>query len=355
MDTALLNATTETAEAVRAAIVKVEHNAMTRRYRDFVMSKIEAPYFRTLDVSSNRAASRRELPLALRQAYGLRSQYIHSAKPLPDALTIPHGHREVAEIERRPVLTIQGLARITRHAIRRFIVDGPKVETEEYDYSLERAGVVSMQMAPQYWVGRPLTDANQARRRLEGFLSQLAAVQRDEANASLTDLKVVLGDIERLFPQASSAVKPALYVLYVVFNATVSEESQRPDWQLFMEKNAAIAETPSADILIGRTILGSTDGWSLSTHQTAYDQYWIERSKKSGLHAPRIFEAAAALVLAERYRQDGDDNQCRKLVAEAVECNPGHEGLQQFEADLKIDKPINWREILKEKTTASEL
>ncbi|MBY5927340.1 MULTISPECIES: hypothetical protein [unclassified Halomonas] len=159
VDTALLNASTETAEAVRAAIMKAEHNAMVRRYREFIMSKIGASYFRTVGASSNRAVSRCELPFALRQAYGLRSQYIHSAMPLPDALTMPHGHREVVEIERRPVLTIQGLARVTRHTIRRFIADGPKVEIEEYDYSLERAGVVSMQVAPQYWVGRPLTDA----------------------------------------------------------------------------------------------------------------------------------------------------------------------------------------------------
>lgn len=354
VDTALLNASTETAEAVRAAIMKAEHNAMVRRYREFIMSKIGASYFRIVGVSSNRAVSRRELPFALRQAYGLRSQYIHSAMPLPDALTMPHGHREVAEIDRRPVLTIQGLARVTRHAIRRFIADGPKVEAEEYDYSLERAGVVSMQMAPQYWVGRPLTDALQARRRLEGFLGQLAALERGDANAMLTDLREVLGDIEKLFPQARNSVKPALYVLYVAFNAVVSKESQRPDWQLFMERHAAVAEAPSGDVLIGRTLLGSTDGWSLATHQVAYDQYWSERLTKSGLHAPRIFEAAAALVLAERYRQDGHDDQCRKLIAEAVECHPGHEGLQQFESHLKIDKPINWREILAEKTTADK-
>ncbi|MHB0774868.1 hypothetical protein [Halomonas sp. WWR20] len=149
-------------------------------------------------------------------------------------------------------------------------------------------------------------------------------------------------------------MKPALYVLYVVFNAVVSKESQRPDWQLFMERHAAVAEAPSGDVLIGRTLLGSTDGWSLSTHQVAYDQYWSERLTKSGLHAPRIFEAAAALVLAERYRQGGDDDQCRKLIAEAVECHPGHEGLQQFESHLKIDKPINWREILAEKTTVDK-
>ncbi|WP_299938256.1 hypothetical protein [uncultured Pelagimonas sp.] len=354
VDAALLDAPIDTAEAVRAAIVEVEHISMARRYRDFIMSKTEASYFRAVSVASSHPVTRRELPLALRQAYGLRSQYIHSAKPLPDALTMSHGHGEVAEVERKPVLTMQGLARITRHAIRCFVADGPKVETEEYDYNLERAGVVSIQMAPQYWVGHPLKDAQQARRRLEGFLSQLAAHERGDANATLTDLREMLGDIERLFPQASKPIKPALYVLYVAFNASVPETSQRPDWQLFMEKHAAIAEGPSGDVLIGRTLLGSTDGWPLSTHQEAYDQYWRERSTRLGLHAPRLFEAAAALALAERYRQNGHDNLCRKLIAEAVECHPGHEGLKEFETKLETNKPIFWREILTEKPAADE-
>lgn len=349
VDAALLDATSETAEAVRSAIVEVEHIAMARRYRDFIMSKIEASYFRTAGVGSNRPVSRRELPLVLRQAYVLRSQYIHSAMPLPDALITPHGHGEVAEIDRRPVLTIQGLSRVTRHVIRRFVADAPKVETEAYDYSLELAGIVRMQMAPQYWVGHPLSDARQARRRLEGFLSQLAAHENGDTNASITDLRNMLGDIESLFPQAKKELKPALYVLFVAYNAVAPETAQRPDWKLFMEEHAAIAEEPSGDILIGRTLLGSTDGWSLSKHQDAYDQYWRERAKKSGLHAPRLFEAAAALVLAERYRLDGNDELYRKLIAEAVECHPEHLGLREFETQLTTSKPIDWRKILTER------
>ena len=354
VDAALLDAPTETAEAVRGAIIEVEHIAMARRYRDFILSKIEASYFRNVRDGSYRPVSRRELPLALRHAYGLRSKYIHQAMPLPDTLATPHNHGEVTEIDRRPVLTIQGLVRVTRHVIRQFIADGPKVDTEEYDYSLERAGVVSVEMAPQCWVWRPLTDANQARKRLEGFLNQLAAHERGDANATITDLRDMLGDIESLYPQANNELKPALYVLYVAYHAVVPETAQRPDWKIFMEKYAAISKKPSGDILIGRTLLASTNGWSLSMHHEAYDQYWRERATKSGLHAPRLFEAAAALVLAERYRLDGNLNLCRKLIAEAVECYPEHLGLRNFETQLKTSKPIDWRAILTEKAALNE-
>ena len=346
VDSALKDASDDTANAVRTAIIEVEQVAMTRRYRDFIMSKIDASYFRIDDTVSNRPIARHELPQALKQAYGLRSQYIHSAKPLPDMLTLPHHHWEASYIDRRPVLTIEGLARLTKYVIRRFIIEGPKVKSEEYDYSLERAGIVVAQMAPQYWIGHPLTDARQARERLEGFLSQVAAHERGNANATITDLRDMLGDVERLFPQAQAEFKPALYVLYVIFNAIVPESSRRPNWQIFMEKYAAIGDEPSGDILIGRTLLGSTDGWSLTVHRLAYDKYWQERATRSGLHAPRLLEAAVALVLAERYRLDNHQSCCREFIARAVECYPGHKGLQKFEDEFKPDISIVWRDIL---------
>lgn len=66
VDAVLLDATSDTAEAVRSTIVEVEHIAMARRYLDFILSKIDASYFRTAEVGSNRPLSRRELPLVLR-------------------------------------------------------------------------------------------------------------------------------------------------------------------------------------------------------------------------------------------------------------------------------------------------
>lgn len=346
VDTALIGASIETTEAVRSAIVNTEHLAMARRYRDFILPRIDASYFRNVDTTPNRAVTRRDLPLALRQAYGLRSQYIHSAKPLPDALTMPHGHREVYEFERKPILTLQGLARLTRHVILRFIADGHKVEVEEYDYDLERAGIVSVQMAPEFWVGRPLENAQGGRQRLEGFLSQLAAHEGGMVNATITDLRDVLVDIERLYPQAEDSTKSALYVLYVAFNAFAPESFQRKNWKVFMQKYAAIADKPSGDVLIGRTVLGSTAAWPLATHREAYDMYWRERASALGLQAPRLFEAAAALALAERYRLKGEEDQCIKLISEAVECHPGYEELRTFEAQFNNETAIDWRTIL---------
>jgi len=346
IDAALGDASNEVATAVREAVIATEHSAMTRRYRDFILSKIDSSYYRTGDALIGRAVAKHQLPRALQQAYALRSSYIHSAKPLPDALTIPHAHWETTDVNRRPVLTIQGLSRLTRFVIHRFVAEGPKLDREEYDYNSERAGVVTMQLAPQYWVGHPLSDANHARRRLEGFLEQIALIEQGNENASVTDLRDMLKDVERLLPQAPRENKPALYALHTLFNGVAPQEFQSPSWHSFMERYSHIGDEPVGEILIARTFFDTTGQWKLDRHQEAFNHYWEWRVKKTGFHAPRFFEAAASLALAERYRQTGCEDRYRTLIAHAVECYPGHEGLLRLEEEFDHDKPVLWRNIL---------
>ncbi|KPD13156.1 hypothetical protein, partial [Phaeobacter sp. 11ANDIMAR09] len=105
IDDALSDIENDGAEKIRHAILESEHLSLSRRYRAFVSSKIEADFFRVKGSKNGRSIARWEVSPALKQAYGIRSQYIHSAKPLPDQLAVPHEHWEVATVERRPALT----------------------------------------------------------------------------------------------------------------------------------------------------------------------------------------------------------------------------------------------------------
>ncbi|WP_253279962.1 hypothetical protein, partial [Phaeobacter sp. 11ANDIMAR09] len=244
-------------------------------------------------------------------------------------------------------LTLQGLKRITHHTIRQFVRDSPKTETESYDYSLERAGIVQVQLASQYWVGKPLNDAVEVRRRLEGFLQQLSALETGQENASLTDLRPMIADMERLFPQAKTAQKISIFGLHVLFNLTVSEENRSTGWKEFLQDHEEFGSKAESEIVICRTFLGDHN-WPLEAHKKAYEKYWSERATRSGIHAPRLFEAAMALALAERYRLAGELDVVRAYLGEAVEAFPDSSTLQQCEAEISFDAPIEWRNILTE-------
>ncbi len=230
--------------------------------------------------------------------------------------------------------------------IRQFVAERPKVERETYDYSLERAGVVSLEMAPQYWIWQPLADPAQARRRLEGLLSLIASVMCRESEAALVDLRRMLADIERMLPQAGAAHRPALLAIHFLFNLLVSPDQRTPDFEIFLAKHGSEASAPSIESVIVSTILKAHDDWPLQDHRTVLDLYFDERTRPKGLHAPRVFEAAACLALAQKYQVAKDAENAKLLIARAVETHSGHVALRAFEAAYVGQAEIDWRAIL---------
>lgn len=346
VDNALTEATIDTSDAVRSAILSTEHVSLARRYRAFVLAHIDDRYFRQTDIAGSRPLARFELEEALRQAYGLRSAYIHRLRPLPTALALPHANWETTALERRPALTFQGLYRLTRHVIRAFVARGMKLEHEPYNYTLEQAGVVSIEVAPQYWIWRPLTDPGHARRRLEGLLSMVAAVLAREPDAKLVDLRPMLADVERILPQSPHVHRPALLSLHLLFNLLVAPELRTPGFTEFIERYNDEASKPGVESVAVATLLGATDGWAVEVHRAALDTYFAERIRPKGLHAPRLIEAAMCLVLAEKYRGAGYTMDAKAMLARAVETYPAHLRLLRLESDFDDESPVSWRDVL---------
>lgn len=345
IDAALADIASSPADSVRAAILRNEHVALARRYRAFVQAHVGPDYFRQPDAGIHPVA-RYELDIALRQAYGLRSAYIHQLRALPTPIILPHGHWETTMVKRQPTLTFQGLFRLTRHVIKAFITERPKLEKELYDYSLERAGVVSVELAPQCWVSQPLSNSEAARRRLEGQLDLTASVLGREPDAQLVDLRPMLADIERLLPHAAAIHRPALLAVHVLFNLLVGSHQRSPSFEDFLSEYGSEANAPSIEAVIVLTIFDAHQHWPLQEHRAILDNYLNQRLRPKGFHAPRLFEAAACLALAEKYRGAGMALDTALLIAWAVEAHPAHHILRDFESMYDGQTVINWRTIL---------
>jgi len=347
IDAALELIDPEAAQAVRSAILTTEHLSLGRRYREFVLSHVDESYYRTGDALTGHPVAQSELTEALKQAYVLRSKHIHQLQALPSELTLPHGSSEVSYVDRQPILTFQGLSRLTRHVIRSFVHRSPKVDREIYDYSRERAGVVVMRMAPQYWVGHPMRSANEIRMRFEGFLHQLAGVEARSPDAQLTDLRPLLSDVERLISQASKPDREAMAALHILFNIIVSGECRTPNWEQVQEDLQKYLDAPSGPALVLMCYADDPDAhWDIQAHRQAHDDFIKKRSKPSGLQIPRFFEAAISLTLAERYRKLGNLDECRAVLATAVSNYPGHERLLAIEQSFTGEESLSWGAIL---------
>lgn len=346
VDAALKGASESTITGVRNAIISNEHAAIGRRYRGFVREHIGPDYFRIAPPGGGASMASFELDEALRQAYSLRSLYLHNLRTLPDELTRPFHHEELIYVDRSATLTFHGLARLTRHVIHAFVARGKRVDREPYDYHGEESGIQFMELAPQHWVGTPFLDSKGARKRFEGFLSQLAGCMAKAPNAVLTDLRPMLDDVERLMPGASVQQQQAMLALHYLFNISVGEHQRSPTYPEFILRYEAIVAKPSLESLVTLTIADKLSVWDIETHQNLLDRYFAKRPTPKGLHAPRVFEIAICLALAERYRQAGTIDKMKAQIDRALEIGTQSPQLFNLEKSADVSTPIDWHSII---------
>ncbi|MBP6018388.1 MAG: hypothetical protein KA735_02770 [Burkholderiaceae bacterium] len=348
VDEALSGADEVIAQRVREALLRVEHVALARRFREFAVAHTPSTYFRQAsDTANEPLLGRSDLAEVLGTAYQSRSKYVHQLRQLPHSVTLGHSQGETAINGRTTHLTLQGLSRLMRSVIIEFVMRQPTILHEPYDYHLERSGVVQMRMAPQYWIGRAEGDITKAGRdKLEGFLQQIASCLLRKPDAVVTDLKPVLAVACKVVPRLEKRLRLPYLALHALFNMNVVKQDSAdmpPAIEALIQEELG---EPSSEALIAHALAGQTVTWSLEDHRVVLNTYFRRRAAANGLRLPRLFEAAITLELAERLRCAGDMEGCREVVALAVENHPGHTELLESETNLLPEVPINWREVM---------
>ena len=344
IDNALEEADDETKGRVRTVLLEIGHVAVTRRFYEFALDHIQPSYFREEALGLDNPVGRADLPSALKQAYNLRSRHVHTLKELPILLTAGFHHGETFNVDGVSMLTFHGMTRLARHVITEFIKRQPKIKTENYDYRQERAGIVEVPLAPQYWIGQVenLT-VSSGRKRLEGFLTQFARFLRQGTDATVTDLREMLAMVEKLLPNMSGTQRRPFLALYILFNRLVIPKSPMKNVEFFMKCHGAEVESPSVEALLLHLLLGTDPKWNLEEHQAVHDDYLRDQGKPSCLRIPPSLRASLSLALAERYRDSGNSEHARHLIATAVENHPGQADLCQLEQCFNPQEPVNWR------------
>ena len=353
IDKALANADDETAKAVRDTLLEIEHPSLARRFRAFTLEHIRPSYFRQEAAGLFNPVGRTELRGVLREAYRLRSKYVHKLNELPKLLTLGFDHGETVQIDRVTLLTIQGMARLARHVITEFVKRQPKVKTEKYDYNKERSGIVRLPLASQYWIGKVEgLSPSVGRKRFEGFLEQFAA-RLQKPDAVVTDLRDVLTKVEEMLPQMNATQRLPWLVLYHVFNGVMPKDKQMSDFSDFQKRYGPEIKSPSVEAMLGHLVLETHPEWTLAAYERVHDAYFDNRDRKSGLKVPRILEAGLSLELAEKYRAANDPEHACELIGFAVENHPGHARLYELEQKFNPSYPIAWRSVVFPTTKAT--
>jgi hypothetical protein len=335
IDEALGSADEATADRVRTAILDNEHVALARRFREFTLAHLTPGFFRGEAESAVGAVSRPDLSIALRQAYSIRSGFVHHLEDIPRLLVGIEGFHETMEVDGQPTLTFAGLSRVARHVIHTFIARGPKVETEEFDWMKDVPGKLTMRTAPEYWIANPQGyEVATARLYLEGFMGQVIA-RLKQPSAIVTNIQPVLAKIETLVPSlAKPAQRLPMLVLYFIFNCFVSEDRRSIKFPALIDAHKADFETPSVPGLAAHFVTGQDPDWSLPEMEALHAKYFSERHHVDTISLGRLLEATFSLYVAEQNRQAGNADRARELIAFAVEACPRHQPLRDFELAL---------------------
>nr|WP_315231843.1 hypothetical protein [uncultured Albidiferax sp.] len=346
MDAALEGVPTDVATRVRNAFLTSEHSALSRRFRDFATENVLPEYFFGTFADGAHPPGRSELPELLTAAYGLRSKYVHNLRQLPDALTTGRSYNETTIVGRTKVLTLQGLARLTRHVIMTFVGKQQTVDSEEYPYHSERFGIIQARWAGRYWVGRVDGDISRyGRDHLEGFLDELVGVLTKSSGAVLPDVT----DMLRLFTAQAAGMRRAqrrpFFTLLILFNVFAPRSAVKSTRALDTLMRKDFLE-PCAEALVTALVRNPYANWSLDEHTSALKKYRASRESLSGLRVPRLFEAALGLFLADRYRQAGNLDGCKAVLRMTAEEAPEIAVLHSLAESVMAEEPIYWPQIL---------
>ncbi|HZZ32903.1 MAG TPA: hypothetical protein VFE10_13030 [Phenylobacterium sp.] len=351
IDKALLGADELTAGQVRDAILKGEHVALGRRFREFVLAHLPDSYF--LEGGRAGAPGRLDLRDALKEAYDLRSQYVHRLQDLPHLLDADLSYSETIRSGHATFLTLEGLSRVARRVILEFVARQPKCETEQYDYRLERFGIMSAEMAAQYWIWRPEGFVKgQCRKYFSALLDQVAAQMLTKQ--PIVDMRQVTAKIEDALSGFRGEDRRASAAIYVLFNNFVGPDERTARFAEVHKKCAKILADPSIEALCLHLLYDMTPTWPLSAQQEVLDNYFEARNRNSGLRVAELIEAGMALSLAERYRSAGETGQAKRLLDFAA-VNVLHAGpLAALAAGFDPEASIDWHVLLPQPAASAD-
>lgn len=349
---ALEPAAEDVTEQVREAILEYEHHALSRRFVEFTLDHLEPSFFREEARDEPRPIRRSSLPIAMKRAYGFRSRYLHGVQELPRQLTHMPSNGDVRRINRRPTLTLHGLARVGKHVIQRFVERAPKVEEEDFNYREALPNVVEMRMATKYWLWRADGyDHSTARRYLSGLLQELANSYQEPKEPELTDIGDVLQKIEdEVAGLALPEQRLPMLTMYLLWNEHISEEHRQPSWDSLIEEFEEDFLEPSIESLLVHVISDEGPPWPMETCEEIWADYLDQRHYKKGLAIPQFFEAMICLSLAERSRDEGNDAWTIRWIGRAVEALPGNDRIMELEKESQAEgeaiPAIDWRKAL---------
>jgi hypothetical protein len=221
------------------------------------------------------------------------------------------------------------------------------VEREaDYPWRSEVPGSINARLAPQYWIWQ---DANftpqQAKARFAGLIQHLVY----SPTAPPPDMRKVLERIELDIYAAKAADRPAMLMLYWLWNALVSEEYKGPKWGDLVSQFGDVIdkcriESATALLLVNQQ---TPDEWPLTELVAVIEQYQRSRYKALEIHLPLPVEIGLLANIANKYLALSELEGYRQWAGRAIVDAAGRKNIQDtLRHYIENREPIDVRAII---------
>ncbi|MDP9518557.1 hypothetical protein [Pseudomonas protegens] len=348
IDKALEGADDDVKAKVRAAILKIEHTAASRRFIDFSIEHLPHDFFSSVDELSPLPIGKIDLPEALRNAYSIRSKYIHELLALPEDLKFRESGAQMVEIDSRTLLTFQGLSRLARSVIIEFIKRQEVIKLEPYNYLHEIPGVRMGRLSPELWITRPEhVSISAGADFLNGYLLLFRKLYISGCKEKLLDISDSLAAALKLYPNMSDIQKRPYAILHRIWNLVCNQDTHKVQPELEDNpKYIKLTEEPSIESLLAHAVTGNDTEWSEPDHTRIFNSYFKKRETGKVIRLPRDLEACVCLAYAERLRTLDLQEKAKQQVSLTADSFLNFPAIRTFERSYDGTSKIKWLGIL---------
>lgn len=334
-DNVLTGKPKEFADEIRQAALEADRAGLKRRFVASTISRIGPEYYRGEAVGTQQPPRSADIERILGLAYDIRSRRSHILQDLGEEAW---GFSDGAEVAFEPkferIFTLAGLWRLARHIVRSFVADCPKVEPKPWDYRMSLPGIVTAQLAPQYWIWQDLHPA-QAFQRFNGVADAFIAWHAGD-NQDGFNLHQVAEKIESLVPDmADSDARTALIAIHRLWHEWTDPSTHRPEARVFGETYEPILNDPSPYAFTVSLLSNYRPReWTPQEWADMADARRAARLTGKGPPLPQRIDTLIQLEAADQSEAAGRHTDALKYAAAAVEECPGEERVLAWESRL---------------------
>lgn len=323
------------AENVRAALLKESHVQLQTKFLDFTLKHINNSFYLEEAFGLKFAARPSHLRQALKNAYSLRSKYVHTLQKIQDQLRIQDlADGDMFIWNNEPYLTLGGLHRVVRHVISQFIQVAEAVDTEELNWQEGLPGQVTLKLAPNYWIANHENISVPMKKEQLGPLVNakfwgLADLLQSDGK-SLPDFRELLNKYEKLTPNATSLDKIRMLCTYWLYNTLITPEYRSPNHEKFLKNYEAILQECNLETIFCCLFLFNKLSWTYEVIDKIYSQFCIRRFSNNIARPGLRFEIALLAAIANKAKSEGKNAEFLRYVKMARLEASGHSKMQTY-------------------------